>query len=476
MRRGRSTLARLRRLLVWTHWPVLLLMVGLMAVGVLAIRVCELAEGARSFLWGKQIIFSCVGAAAFLMVSAVPYPRIGRLAYVLFGGTLALLVAVLLPAVFGARGFFQPLLPTIRNSHRWIDLTLGHKWVLLQPSEIAKLTYVLLLAWYLRYRDHYRRLRGLAAPFVLTLVPMGLILPEPDLGTSLLLLPTLYIMLFLAGAKLRHLLGIVAVATVLILLPLPRRLTDRMRPTEIRDRKAMAYRWNQKPWTFHARGSEYVVSPALLWGMAPHQLRRIEGWLRQDDQGVAQGAGYQLCQSKMILGTGRWFGRGGWGDADAYFYLLPDDHTDFIFSVIGGQWGFAGCAGVLLLYGLLLGFGIEIASSTDDPLGRLLAGGVLALLFSQVCINVGMTMGLMPITGMTLPLISYGGSSLVVNCAALGLLVNVARHRPILLAKRPFEYGRKRQKRSAWARREAMDSLAPPGARGTSSQTKGVVR
>jgi len=112
--------------------------------------------------------------------------------------------------------------------------------------------------------------------------------------------------------------------------------------------------------------------------------------------------------------------------------------------VIGGQWGLLGCLGVLFFYGLIFMFGVEIAIVTYDPFGRLLAVGVLALLASQILINIGMTVGLGPITGMTLPLISYGGSSLVVNCAALGLLVNVGYHRPMLLSRRPFEHGEKR--------------------------------
>jgi cell division protein FtsW (lipid II flippase) len=120
--------------------------------------------------------------------------------------------------------------------------------------------------------------------------------------------------------------------------------------------------------------------------------------------------------------------------------MLPDDHTDFIFSVVGGQWGFFGCASVLVLYGIIFLFGADVAVSTPDPFGRLLAVGVLALLAAQIFINIGMAMGLMPITGMTLPLVSYGGSSLLVNCVALGLLVNVGRHRPMTLAPRPFEF------------------------------------
>lgn len=414
---------KIKTYLAAIHWPILLAMVLLMAGGICAIRVSEQAEGAASYFSTKQMIYSCGGVVVFLVISAIPYQKIGRLAYVMFAGTLLLLVGVL-------------FLPSIRGSHRWIDL----KIFLLQPSEIAKITYIVLLAWYLRYGNNYRRLRGLAVPFVLTLVPMALILAEPDLGTSLLLLPTLYVMLFMAGARLRHLLGIVVVATVLVLLPIPRNIGGSMSAAEARDRKALAYQWNGNPWTFSTGGNRYVVSPAILAGIKHRQLERIEGWLRQNDPRVARSKGYQLNQSKMILATGKWFGRGGWSDAEAYFHLLPDDHTDFIFSVIGGQWGFVGCICLLLLYGVIFAFGIETAVGTDDPFGRLLAIGVLALLFSQICINVGMTMGLMPITGMTLPLVSYGGSSLIVNCAALAMLASVVRYKPVLFAKKPFEH------------------------------------
>jgi rod shape determining protein RodA len=181
--------------------------------------------------------------------------------------------------------------------------------------------------------------------------------------------------------------------------------------------------------------------------MEPHQLARVDGWLRQSDPRLrTTSKGYQLHQSMTVLGAGGLAGRRGWNDADAFFRMLPDDHTDFIFSVVGGQWGFVGCTGVLLLYALLFVCGVEIASATSDAFGRMLAVGVLAMFFTQLVVNAGMTMGLMPITGMTLPLISYGGSSLLANCAALGLLVNVGQARPISLGRRPFEFGRRREK------------------------------
>jgi rod shape determining protein RodA len=405
-----------------TSWPrlagvfITVAMLALMAVGIVAIRASERAEGTAG-LASRQMLFAVAALVVFAVCALVPYQRFGRLAYPLFAVSLLLLVVVF---------FLRP----VRGSYRWIDLGV----IKVQPSELAKLALIVLLAWYLRLGDHYRKLSGLTLPFVLTLVPMVLILREPDLGTALLFLPTLYVMLFLAGAKLRHLLGIVLVGTVLMLAPLPRTVGPDVDPAELRDRASLAY------WTQTLGQQRVLVSAAPLTVMKHHQVRRIVGWLRQSDPEVLQGHGYHLHHSKVVLGSGMATGRGDWAEGETYFRMLPDDHTDFIFSVIGGQWGFLGCAGVLALYVVMLVFGIEIAATTYDPFGRLLAAGVLGLMVSQIVINVGMTVGLMPITGMTLPMVSYGGTSLLVNAAAMGLLVNVGQRRPIYLSRRPFEH------------------------------------
>lgn len=394
-----------------TSWPIILAMVTLIVIGVSAIRVAE-PELART-----QMAFAGVAMAVFVVMTLVPYQRLGRWAYPICALSLGLLVLV----------FF---LPDNKGSHRWIDLRVAK----FQPSELAKIAYVIMLAWYLRFGDHYRRLIGLAVPFVLTLIPMMLVLKEPDLGTALLFLPTLYFMLFMAGARLRHLLGIVAMGTVLIFVPVPQHARSHAEAVEAQTREALAY------WTHtDAAGEKVNWTAASLAAMEWHQIKRIDGWLRQNDPGVMRNRAYQVSLSKLRLGLGGWAGQGADPDSGGRF-KMPEDHTDFIFSVVGGEWGFLGAAAVLMLYGIIFLFGLEIATGTDDPFGRLLAVGVLALLFSQVTINIGVTMGLMPVTGMTLPFVSYGGSSLVVNCMALGLLVNVGQNDTISLARRPFEH------------------------------------
>ncbi|MDY7009831.1 MAG: FtsW/RodA/SpoVE family cell cycle protein [Planctomycetota bacterium] len=415
----------LRTYLRGVSWPIIIAMAALMVISILAVRVAEDAAPSDPLLRGstvRQMIYVLVGALGFIIATIIPYQRIGQSVYLFFALNLVLLVLVL-------------FLPANRNSHRWINL----KFFMVQPSELAKLTYILALAWYLRYRDNYRRFFGLLVPFMLTIIPAALILIEPDLGTTLLLFPALFVMLFLAGAKLRHLLAIVVIAVVVIFFPVPRNVTGKS-PSIVAERKVLAY------WHGSIGGEEYVISAAPLAIMKHHQLSRIEGWLMQPDPlvEVSRQQGFQLHNSMIILGSGRMTGQDILDQKNLYFRMLPDDHTDFIYAVIGGEWGFMGCVGVLFIYLAIFFCGAEIAGTTDDPFGRLVVVGVLGLLLAQVLINVGMTMGLAPITGMTLPMVSYGGSSMLVNCVAMGLLINVAQRRPILLGPKPFEYGRKR--------------------------------
>ena len=441
-----------RRYLRHFSWPIPLAMTALLVLGVLSLHLAEQVDSSVAGYARKQAVFAGVGLVGFFAAAGVHYRRVGGVSYWLFAGTLGLLGVVF-------------LLPPVRGCHRWIPVAGQIKF---QPSELAKLTFIIALAWYLRYRKSYRRLVGLIVPLAITLLPLGLILMEPDLGTAILLLPTLMVMLFVAGAKLRHLLVIVLLGAAAVFAPVPRRVDgrsfagqaakfDQHRLGPVTFYRTTDFRlpdgrvdWRRRAVTPVAYcrlrigdGDVHDLQPLLLramaWSGRDHQVRRIEGWLRQDDPRIRADMGYQQYYSVMILGSGQWLGRGAWESADC-FRMPPDDHTDFIFSVIGGLWGFLGCASVLALHGIIFVFGADVAASTRDPFGRLLAVGVMALLAAQILINIGMTMGLMPITGMTLPLVSYGGSSLLVNCLALGLLVNVGRHRPVSLAPKPFEF------------------------------------
>jgi cell division protein FtsW (lipid II flippase) len=352
-----------------------------MMLGLLGIARGDELTGLGEF-HSKQVVWVLLSLPVLLASSAISYRLLRFVAWPLFGLSIVLLVLV----------FF---LPARNGAHRWIYL--GP--VNLQPSELAKLAYILTLADYLMYRENYRRFFGLFVPFVLTLIPVGLILREPDLGTSLVFFPILFAMLFAAGARPRHLIA-VGLLGVLCL-------------------------------------------PALWWGMSAEQKSRVTAVFSQRDGGPApRGDGYHLHQSKQVLAFGGTFGSEWTGMTltDPLAYHLPAGRTDFIFCLIGERYGLSGTLLAMLIYAVLFARGLMIAAATREPFGRLLAVGIVALLATQVLINTGMTVGLMPITGITLPLVSYGGSSLLATSVALGLLLSVGLRPGYEITHEPFRF------------------------------------
>jgi rod shape determining protein RodA len=360
----------------------------------------------------KQLFAAGMALVAALVVLRLGYLRLARYAYALFAIVLVLLVPLVIAKETGFE--FGGLVPKQRHAYRWIQLPAFQ----LQPSELMKYAYILALAYYLRHRRNYRTLGGLVVPVLISAAPILLILREPNLGTALLLVPVLFVMLFVAGAQKRHLA------------------------------------------LFLACG--FVIAP-LLWNkIEPYQRTRITGVLLQSDalreaiiahpEAYAHlcskrqaleweaGAGMQLVRSKAALGSGGVLGE-GWGQGTYVNYnFLPDRHNDFVFALVGHQWGLAGCLLVLACFAVIVVAAAQIASVTAEPFGRLVAVGILTVLGTQTAVNVCMTLGLMPITGMTLPFVSYGGSSLLANAIGAALLISVSQHRPFMLAKKPFEY------------------------------------
>lgn len=362
-------------------WGIVVIATLLFGVGLSAIargdELYHLGEFApRQRLWAVMSVLALIAAAAW------PYQRLKWVAYPLYGVCLLLLVVV----------FFCP---AKNYAHRWIPLGFMN----MQPSELAKLAYVVALARYLMHRDSFRHWYGLIIPFGLTFIPVALILKEPDLGTSLLFVPVLFAMLFAAGARPRHL----AIISLLGMLGAP-----------------------------------------VLWvGMSAEQKSRIVSLFTQQDGGEApDDDGYHLHQSKRLHALG-----GVWGSwltgqplKSRRAYHLPESRTDFVFCLVGERYGLVGCLTILLLYVLLFARVLVVAGSTREPFGRLLVVGIVALLGSQAAINTAMTVGLLPITGMTLPLMSYGGSSLIATCLALGLAINVALRPTYDVSAQPFRF------------------------------------
>ena len=358
--------------------------------------------------WKKQLVFAVVALAGFVAANLVNYRRLGAVSSWIYGVTLVLLVYLVVSRHVVQLPFAAPSRDGV---HRW--LVFHPSLPRVQPSEFCKLSYVLALAWYLRYRSNYRRFRSLVGPFALTLLPMVLILVEPDLGTVLLMMPVFFALLFVAGARVKHLVLVILLA-VLVSPGLWLKMQDYQR-TRISG-VVLQSRW------VRAKAQEAPTFGRLLVGRKFTERQWRNDW------------GYQLIRSKFAVASGGLSGNGFGQGPFIKYNFLSDRHNDFIFSVIAHQWGFLGSLVFVGLYVVLIACGLEIAASNTDPFARLLAVGIVAMFVVQVVVNVGMTLGLMPITGLTLPFVSYGGSSLLVNMMAVGLLNNVGRCRPFSVA------------------------------------------
>jgi rod shape determining protein RodA len=244
-----------------------------------------------------------------------------------------------------------------------------------QPAEIMKVALVLVLATVLMYGRDIKSWKGLAAPIALTCLPAGLIVVQPDMGTTILFIPTLFAMLFVAGARKRHL-------AILVLV--------------------------------------LVAAAPLVWmkGMKEYQKERITSFLFKPC--------YQQVQSVKACSIGAVTGRGIGESGAATTFYIPERHTDFVFSIIAEDLGFIGSSFVLFLIALYFATSFRIAHQSREPFGRLLVVGLTTLFAGQTFINLGMTLGVAPITGLTLPFVSYGGSSLLMSAMSAGLILNVA--------------------------------------------------
>ena len=238
------------------------------------------------------------------------------------------------------------------------------------------------------YRQNLDSWWRLLPPFLIAGVPLVLILKEPDLGTALLIVPAAGMMLLVSGASARRL-AIVAAAGV-------------------------------------------ALAPvAYFFLLQDYQVKRVRAFVTQGAHSGDQkiGEAYQLIQSKIAVGSGGAAGKGWCRGSQNMLNFTPFRHTDFIFAVVGEEWGFLGASAAMALYLLIFALSLSIAARTREPFGRLLVVGLVSVLSAQVCINVGMTLGLLPVTGLTLPFVSYGGSSMVTSFAALGLIANVGSRR-----------------------------------------------
>ncbi|MCK4999781.1 MAG: rod shape-determining protein RodA [Anaerohalosphaera sp.] len=368
-----------------------------------------------SVIWQKQAVYAGFGLIVLILLNLIDYRWLGPLTYWIYAAVLLVLAALLAAKYLSGRGIEIPFIPQRNGTFRW--LRIGS--ISIQPSEFCKIAYILALAWYLRFRSNYQQFKGLIGPFTLTMLAMVLILFEPDLGTVLLMMPILFSMLYIAGAQPKHLVLILLMGVICF--PF---LWGKMNHYQ---RQRISSLLLQSEKVQNLAKSNKTISE-ILTGKELFETRQ---WERT--------YGWQPKHSKLAIASGGTKGYGFRTGPYIKYNSLPERHNDFIFAIIAHQWGFLGCILVLGLYTIIIACANEIAWHNTDPFARLISVGIIAMFAVQVIVNIAMTLGLMPVTGLTLPLISYGGSSLIVSMVAIGLLNSIGKERPFSVAARAFE-------------------------------------
>ncbi|MBI5894072.1 MAG: rod shape-determining protein RodA [Deltaproteobacteria bacterium] len=357
-----------RRVFLHFDWVIFLAAIGLAFIGI--VNIYSAAAGIGSSLYMKQFYWFVIGIAAIGIIALFNYSQLERFAYFLYGMSITLLVAVHL---FGR---------TTAGAKRWLNISA----VSFQPSEFAKIALVVMLAKYFNETSIPRQgmsMRDLMLPGFILIVPFVLVAKQPDLGTALILLLIFVSMALFVKVKRRTLIGITLAFMPFI------------------------------PFAWHF--------------LKDYQKARLMSFI--DPKLDPMGTGYNLIQSKIAIGSGGVMGKGFIKGTQGQLKFLPEHHTDFIFSVLAEEWGFVGAVIVIMLFLTIIMWGLHIAQHSKDRFGTLLAFGVSAMFFWHAAINLGMVMGLLPVVGVPLPFMSYGGSFLLTVMIGVGILINVSMRR-----------------------------------------------
>ncbi len=381
-------------------WLLVVAVVLIVAVGIVVISSAAERNEAK-----KQLIFAGGGVLALLFLSCFDYQWFRRASPWLYLAVLGALVLVLLIGT-------GP-----RYAKRWFRLPMGF---MLQPSEFMKVACIFLVAYVLdRYRDNRANVLYTLVPLGLFLLPMALIVKQPDLGTAVAMLPAVFALLLAARARARNVLLVVLAG--LLALPV---LWFKMQPYQKkRVLEFLTVPQRRVAVGLMPRGEREKVRMRLAAELDPSGERSLDELLE------TMRGGWNSEQSKIAVGSGGLYGRGYGKGPQVQLDFLFAPETDFIFPTLGEEWGFFGCLVVLALYFLLLERGLRIASQAVDTFGRLVAVGIVVLLASHILINVSMAIGLLPITGLPLPLLSYGGSSLLMTMGSVGILQSIHTRR-----------------------------------------------
>ena len=359
-----------RRLFIHFDWTLLGLVLTIASIGILNLySITAHWEISGPPVYLKQTFWLLIGLVLMITIAFIEYRFYSDFAYIVYTVALFFLVVVLAYGI------------TTSGAQRWIKIG----FINVQPSEFVKISFILALAKFFHRppgREGYS-LKHLVFPFLLLMIPMILILKQPDLGTAIILVLVLFSTLLFVKIRWSSLLAIVIVgASVLPLV-----------------------------WRF----------------LKEYQKKRIVTFFNPDLDPL--GAGYHLIQSKIAVGSGGIVGKGFMKGTQCKLGFLPEQQTDFIFSVLGEEWGLIGSLLVALLYFSLIMWGLRIAVQAKDRFGAVMSFGVVAILFWHIFINIAMVLGLMPVVGIPLPLLSYGGSFLVSTLIGIGLLLNVSMRR-----------------------------------------------
>jgi len=359
-----------RRLVQNFDWLLLVLVFLITAMGLVNLYSAGFNRaGGGTPLYIKQLYWLAVGLGLMVLTMLYDYRHLEKMGYPAYLLSIILLVAVMVAGKM------------VSGSRRWLPL--GP--FAFQPSELAKIAIILVLATYFTRRPRLEkmRLRELLVPGVLVLIPVGLIIRQPDLGSGILV-------------------SLVAASMILF----------------------VGVYWR----TLASLALTMALASPLVWSLLKdYQRQRVLTFLNPEQDPL--GAGYHIIQSMIAVGSGQFWGKGFLQGTQSQLYFLPEQHTDFVFSVFAEEWGFVGSLVLLLLFCGLALWGLQVARDCKERYGQLLALGVTALIFWQMFINLCMVTGFMPVVGIPLPLFSYGGSSLITTLLGVGFLLNIRMRR-----------------------------------------------
>lgn len=361
-------------------WPLILAVLALIAIGMVVIYSASysqlLAAGLSPFHYVKrQLLAFGLGLVLAIIIVSIDYRAWKRWTRLIYLANLLLLGGVL---VIGK---------TVFGSQRWVRI--GP--ISIQPSELAKIALILVLAKFFEKKENAQSPKGIAQASLLTMIPMGLILLQPDMGTAVIFIGLFFTMWFVGDANPKHML--IGGLTIIL----------------------------------GATGAIFVSLKGWIKLIKPYQLTRLLVFL--DPYADRNGAGWNIIQSMIAIGSGGFLGKGILNGTQSSLHFLPANHTDFVFSVIAEEFGFLGSLVVLALYTFVIWRGLRIAAVSKDLYGTLLATGATSIFFFHLIINVGMTLGIMPVTGLPLPFITAGGSTMLTSLMAVAIVLNVGLRR-----------------------------------------------